>query len=428
MRKLERLIYWFARRNPRYIALRVVSLFKRYGLTPSKAEKRVLECVDLLARYDSAPTFPTPGRVVAQNAAFCRELQARGVELAVHGYEHVDFTGLAPEEARQQFEKADGAFECAGIQFAGFRCPYLSYTDSLLDTLPPDAFRYSSNKAIVWNVVPPEALEQATTVFQELSEFYHAEPAAVRVAMPHRVRDLVEIPASLPDDIQINDGLKLGAEGIQRVWMDIFEQVYRRGELFTILFHPELYEQCAPAFESILQQARQRRPAVWVTQLRDVGDWWQEKAAFSVRVSDGVLQFDCSPRATILLRNVETAMPTHRWNEDYRVLEGRTLPLRDGQLPLLGIAEDMPLETCTFLSEQGYFLATGDQARCCAVYLDRERASDLNQVQLVECVEGFSAPLARYWRWPNEKKSALCITGDLDTVSLLDYATRLFTI
>jgi peptidoglycan/xylan/chitin deacetylase (PgdA/CDA1 family) len=427
MRKLERLIYWFARRNPRYIALRVVSLLNRYGITPAKAERRVLQCVELLARYHSAPTFPTPGRVVAQNAAFCRELQARGVELAVHGYDHVDFTGLAPEEARQQFERAGGAFESARIQFAGFRCPYLSYTDALLDTFPPGTFRYSSNKAIVWNVVPREAVEQATTVFEELSQFYRAEPAAVRVATPRRVRDLVEIPASLPDDIQINDGLKLGEEGIRHIWMDIFEQVYRRGELFTILFHPELYEHCALAFESVLQQARQRQPAVWVTQLRDVGDWWQEKADFSARVSEGVLQFDCSPRATILLRNVETEMPTHHWDETYRVLERRTLPLRNGQLPLLGIAEDIPADTCAFLSEQGYILATGDPARRCAVYLDREKVSDLKELQLIECIEAFSAPLARYWRWPDEMKSALCITGDLDTVSLLDYATRLFT-
>ncbi len=428
MRKLERLIYWFARRNPRYIALRVISLLKRYGFTPAKAEKRVLQCVELLARYQSAPTFPTPGRVVAQNAAFCRELQARGVELAVHGYDHVDFTGLSPEEARRQFERADGAFESARIQFAGFRCPYLSYTDKLLDTIPPGAFRYSSNKAIAWNVVPPEAMEQATTVFEELSQFYHAEPAAVRVAVPWCVRDLVEIPASLPDDIQINDGLKLGEEGIQRLWMNIFDEVYRRGELFTILFHPELYEHCALAFESILQQARQRQPAVWVTQLRDVGNWWQEKAGFSARLSESVIHFACSTRATILLRNVETEMPTRRWDETYRVLEGRTLPLQNGHLPFLGVAEEIPPETCTFLSEQGYLLATGDQARRCAVYLDREKVSDLSEVQLIECIEGFSAPLARYWRWPDEKKSALCITGDLDTVSLLDYATRLFTI
>jgi peptidoglycan/xylan/chitin deacetylase (PgdA/CDA1 family) len=388
----------------------------------------VIQCIDLLANYQSAPTFPTPGRVVAQNADFCRDLQARGVELAVHGYDHVDFTGLAPEEARRQFERAVRAFESSGIRFDGFRCPYLSYTDKVLDTLPPGVFDYSSNKAIAWDVIPPEAVEQATTVFEELSHFYHAEPAAIRVATPHLVRNLVEIPASLPDDIQIYDGLKLGEDGVRRVWMEIFEQTYRRGELFTILFHPELYEHCALAFENILRQARQRQPAVWVTQLCDVSGWWREKAQFSVRAQGNALNFDCSPRATILLRGVETDMPTHPWNETYQVLEGRTLLLSNGHLPLLGLADDVPPETRSFLSEQGYLLATGDQARRCGVYLERKRISNLNEVELIECIEALSTPLARFWRWPHEMKSALCITGDLDTVSLMDYATRLFTI
>ncbi len=428
MRKFERLAYWFARRNPRYIALRVASLLKRYGVTPAKAEKRVRQCVELLAQYQTAPTFPTPGRVVARNAGFCRELTAHGVELAVHGYDHVDFTGLAPHEARRQFERAIAAFHAAGIPFDGFRCPYLSYTDSILDTIPPRAFRYSSNKALTWDVVPPGAAEQATTVFDELSEFYHAESATARVATPQLVQGLVEIPASLPDDIQICDGLRLGEDGVRRIWTDIFEQTYRRGEMFTILFHPELYEHCAPAFESILHRAHERLPSVWVTRLGDVARWWQEKARFSARVSENILEFDCSPRATILLRDIETNSPTHVWDGTYRVLEGKKVDLQNGYLPLLGVADDISPETCAFLSEQGYLLAKGRQARRCGLYLEQKEISGLSQVQLVECIEASAAPLARFGRWPSEMKSALCITGDLDTVSLMDYAMRLFTI
>ena len=34
-------------------------------------------------------------------------------------------------------------------------------------------------------------------------------------------------------------------------------------------------------------------------------------------------------------------------------------------------------------------------------------------------------PVIRLWPWPNGMRSALCITGDLDALSLLDYAARL---
>lgn len=427
MRKIQRLAYWLGRRKPRYILARLVSLLQRYGLTPAKGERRVLECVELLARYGGQPTFPTPGRVVRHNAAFCRTLQEKRVELAIHGYDHVDFTGLSPHEAVSQFERAARAFASAGIRFDGFRCPYLSFTDELLQVIPPGMFRYSSNKAITWSVVPAASMEQANAVFHELSQFYNAEPSDARVAVPRRVGDLVEIPASLPDDIQIYDGLKLGKAGIQKVWSDILRETYRRGELFAILFHPELYEHCAPAFASILSEARDAQPAIWVTQLRAVSDWWREKAGFRARVSDDAIHLDCSPRATVLVRNLETEAPTHPWDGDYHVLEGRVLPL-DGHLPFVGLANDVPEETRAFLSDQGYLLGTGEAARRCALYLDHATTSRLNEVQLVECVESSAEPLVRFGRWPNEAKSGVCITGDLDTLSLVDYLLRLFTI
>ncbi len=427
-RKVQRLEYWFARRNPRYIALRVLALLKRYGITPAKAETRVRACVDLLARYDCQPTFPTPGRVVKNNAAFCRELQARGVELAIHGFDHVDFTGLSQDEATRQFQRAADAFAPAEIKFSGFRCPYLSYTDRLLDALPSGMFRYSSNKAIVWDVVPDEAKQQATTVFHELGDFYSAEPAETHVVMPRRVRDLVEIPASLPDDIQIYDGLKLGAEGVQRVWLEIFNRSYSRAELFTILFHPELYEHCALAFETILKQAQQRRPGVWVTRLCDIGDWWQEKAVFSATVADGAIRLKHSARGTVLVRNLAADAATHEWDDNYRVLESSTLPWGQARLPFVGLEDGIAEETRAFLVEQGYIVETGARAKQCELYLEHATVAPLNEVQLIECIETSPAPLVRFGRWPSENKSALCVTGDLDTVSLMDYATRLFTI
>ncbi len=428
VRKGQRLAYWFARRNPRYIALRLLALLGRYGITPTKAENRVRACVDLLARFGCQPTFPTPGRVVKNNAAFCRELQAHGVELAIHGFDHVDFSGLEPHEATRQFERAAQAFLPARIQFAGFRCPYLSYTDRLLDALPPGMFAYSSNRAVVWDVVPPQAQAQATTVFEELSDFYHAEPAERRVVTPRRVRDLVEIPASLPDDIQIYDGLKLGAEGIQRVWLEIFRHSYARGELFTILFHPELYENCALAFETVLEEARQKRPGVWVARLRDIADWWKEKSQFSATVGGGAIHLVHSGRGTVLVRNLPSAVPAHDWDGTYRVLETDKLPWQSTGLPFVGLGDGVPETTRAFLVEQGYLVETGAGARQCELYLTQPAVAALDEVQLIECIEASTAPLVRWWRWPSERKSALSVTGDLDTVSLMDYMTRLIAI
>ena len=78
------------------------------------------------------------------------------------------------------------------------------------------------------------------------------------------------------------DGLKLDERGVQRAWTDILHQTHRRGELFDLMFHPESFEHCGPALEAVLREARYLEPGVWITQLRDVNQWWREKSTFAV--------------------------------------------------------------------------------------------------------------------------------------------------
>lgn len=433
MQKIQKLTHWMQQRNPQYIALRLVALLQRYGITSAKARKRTLDCVKFLANHDCYPTFPTPGRVVRQNTAFCQELQDLGSELAVHGYDHIDFHSLSKEEARHQFVRATQAYEQSGIQSEGFRCPYLSYSEELLPAIPDGMFKYSSNKAIWWNVVPMENGNGANAIFDSLSKFYRARSAEATVSTPTITKNVVEIPASLPDDLQLYDGLKLGAQGLAQSWLKMLHQIHRRGEMFVLLFHPESFYCCALAFESILSAAKQLEPAVWLTRLRDVSDWWWEKANFKVELlSDSAnssrlhLHFDCSQRATVLMRNIETSAPTHPWYEDYRVLDSRECQVVATPRPFVGALPGVPADTIAFLREQGYIVETGEQASQCGVHLDVPTVARLNsQVELIAYIESTSAPLVRFWRWPDEHRSALCITGDLDALSLLDYATRL---
>lgn len=425
--RVGRWAHWLSLRDVRYIAIRLLSLLQRYGLTPARASQRAVDCVRLLAHYGCQPTFPTPGRVVSKHPGFFRELQAMGAELAVHGYDHLDFRGLSGQEASRQFLRAAEAFRHAGIQFDGFRCPYLSYTDELRPALPPGLFRYSSNRAIWWDVVPPEAIREATAIFDSLQRFYGAEPAEARVATPHLSDGLLEIPASLPDDLQLHDGLKQDSEGLRRAWSEILHRTHRRGEHFVLLFHPESLQHSREALTAVLEEARALRPPVWVASLREVSRWWWEKARFAVTPeSGGGIRIECSPRATVLIRNLETSEPTRPWDGSYRVLEGRRLQAIGTPRPFVGVTADAPPRTVAFLEEQGYVVDRGEGTAHCGVALDASTLARLeSQVQLVEHIESSPAPLVRFWRWPDEYKSALCVTGDLDALSLMDYASRL---
>ena len=95
--------------------------------------------------------------------------------------------------------------------------------------------------------------------------------------------------------------------------------------------------------------------------------------------------------------------------------------------PFVGLAAGAPGYLASFLREQGYILDCGETASRCGTYLDLATLARLrSEVELVEHIEDSAALLVRYWRWPDGAKSAMCITGDLDALSLVDYASRLF--
>ncbi len=422
------LSYWFRQRGVRFVFQRLASLLDKYGLSPAKATVRIEANLATLARFGCRPTFFTPGAVVDQHVCFIQDLQAAGAEIALHGYQHVDLSSLPLAEAKAQLTRALTAFSRHGLEARGLRCPYLGCPDALLDDMPAGLFRYSSNRALWFDVTHTCEQDEKSLLFSTLRRFYHPGSSAEICCVPWSRSNMIEIPVCVPDDLQLHQGLGLDAQGIAQAWFEILRRTYERGELFNLIFHPELGAICNSAFEVLLQEAVHLTPKVWIARLRDICDWWQEKAGFTVdslATPTGLqLAFSCSSRATILVRGLATDDFMQPWYGAYMRLQARRLGLPSGSRPFVGAAADAG-PAVAFLREQGYIVDTTGAAARCAVYLDAEILSRLNQVQLVDYIEVAPGPLVRYGRWPDGARSALCITGDLDALTLLDYAGRL---
>ena len=422
---------WFAQRGPEFIRRRATSLLTRYGITSAKAKNRVEACMASLGLNGCKPTFPVPGTIVRRNASFIRHLQDAGAEIAVHSYDHIDLKALPPTEAGEQLVKAAKTFALYGIEAYGFRCPYLSCTDELVDLLPKGLFGYSSNAAIRWDAIPSIKNHCSQTVFKTIEKFYRPGDSKDSVCVPWRRDGMVEIPVCVPDDLQLHDGLGLTPENMAEVWCQILQLIHERGELFTIIFHPELAEYCEQPFLDVLQQARRLQPSVWIARMRDISDWWREKSKFrsDVSITSKRLRISliCSERATILARGLSIFGRAEAWDGPYFRLNTVTLEVPDKPRPFVGIASNASMQVVSFLREQGYILDMSETASQCAIYLDGTTLSKLRtHVELINKIEKTAGPLIRYWRWPNGAKSALSITGDLDALSLLDYASRPF--
>lgn len=426
-----RMAEWFAQRGIAFSLRRGRHLLGRYGIGSSLARARVLRCVSILAEYNCAPTFPTPGAIVDRSPGFIRRLQEAGAEIAVHGYHHLDLRSYPPIEASEQLSKAVQAFRRAGVEVHGFRCPYLSCTDELLESLPDGLFGYSSNRTMRYDDVLCLDTSNKGVEFDVLHRLYQARSASTTMCSPRLPSGMVEIPVCVPDDIQLLDGLGLDSEGLWQVWGQILRLTHERGEVFTLLFHPELASECEDALRALLQEARRLYPPVWVARLRDISDWWQEKARFGIDICEtreGLrLTFRCSPRGTVLARGLRLGGEQHPWGDGYHRVSAASLSVPAEPRPFVGVARNIPDTVSAFLREHGYILDPGPSASRCGIYLDADLLSNLaSEVELVKVIEASPGPLVRYSPWPDGAKSALSVTGDLDALSLLDYASRLF--
>lgn len=87
--------------------------------------------LDALEAAGARATFFVVGEQLMRNHALAREALARGHELALHGFAHVNHAMLAPGAARDDIARGVGTFEAAtGRRPRWFRPPYGRFSDA----------------------------------------------------------------------------------------------------------------------------------------------------------------------------------------------------------------------------------------------------------------------------------------------------------
>jgi len=422
---------WFRKRGLKFIMERGRSLLGGYGLTAGRAMRRVNTLMDLFEIFDCHPTFAVPGQVAVRHADFIRGLQERGAEIAVHSYHHVDLNTLPLEAASEQLQRGADCFEELGLSAHGFRCPYLGCSAALLAALPPGLFSYSSNRAISWGLpFTAEQAERSAHVFETIDRFYAPLDGTRVRCLPWIEAGLVELPVSVPDDLQLHTGLGYTGVGVAAAWIDILRRTHAGGELFNLMFHPELAAFCAEPLAMLLEAARELRPGVWIARLADVAAWWRQKSALRVQIlaeTDDTLPVMLPGGNGVFWvgRGLERPAEVF-WDRGYSRLPTGVNHFPAGRRPFIGLPPEASPALVHSLQSQGYLVDRSELAGRCAIRFDIRQLNALGDERAVGAeIERMPGPVIRLWPWPNGMRSALCITGDLDALSLLDYTARL---
>jgi hypothetical protein len=354
------------------------------------------------------------------------QYRARKIEFAVHGYYHIDHSQLSLEEQMSYFTKAQQTFRQWGVECSGFRCPYLRWNDNTMTALSQSKFLYDSSQGMAWDV----ADKFTTEAYHRVLTFYGAIPAKEYPALPRCENGLVRIPYCLPDDEALIERFQLKtAEPMNKLWQAILEQTYNLGELFTLGLHPERIYLCEIPLLRTLHRAREFSPSVWITRLGEIAHWWKARADTIVNVTNGKEQqlhvsVNGPAGVTILARGVDLMAPAEAWDGIYQRVGRLNFSLRSIRRPFVGVSHSSSAWLVSFLRQQGYIVESAENDHTHEFYLDRPRFEQKDERPLLAHIERSSFPLVRLGRWPNGARSALCVTGDIDALTLWDYGLR----
>ncbi len=414
--------------------LRITTVLNRFGISAKRFERRLYRYRAVTGDLGCVPTLPVTAVILKRHPGLISKLSREGIEFAIHGYIHVDYGALSPEEQTRHFRKAIATFQSCQIPFAGFRAPYLRSSSKTPEVLSSLGFLYDSSQIIRWDVVEASRYKQeAWREYRKLLDYYQARSAGDYLSLPRLTGDLVEIPVSIPDDEAMVDRLGIvNWKEIAWIWRAILERTYCRGELFTVQLHPERIHLCEEALADILQQAGDLDPPVWTATLAEIARWWKERSQFRLEVSaEGSghyrVRADCSGRATLLLKNGMANVPAAPWSCGYQSISARDFVIESPARPVVGVALDSSPEAIRFLESEGFVVERSDLPDGYAIHLtDLADFREADEKPLAEEIERSGAPILRYWRWPSRARSALAITGDIDSITIIDFVLRIF--
>jgi peptidoglycan/xylan/chitin deacetylase (PgdA/CDA1 family) len=84
----------------------------------------------VLERHQAKFTFPLVASVASKNIKLTREILHSGHEVAVHGFNHVNYSYITERQQDDDIKNALSAYNALGIKVNGFRAPYNVYTDA----------------------------------------------------------------------------------------------------------------------------------------------------------------------------------------------------------------------------------------------------------------------------------------------------------
>jgi hypothetical protein len=161
----------------------------------------------------------------------------------------------------------------------------------------------------------------------------------------------------------------------------------------------------------------------------EIARWWRGRTETRVHLVDNddgsiKVRVDGPPGVTVLARGVDIQAAAKSWTNDFQQIEANTFTVRSSRRPFIGVAAEASPALSNFLRQQGYILEVADTSDRYSLYLNQRRFTREDEASLLTELDRFTGPMIQLGRWANGARSALCVSGDIDALTLWDYSLR----
>ncbi len=404
------------------ILSRAFMIYRRFGFTRKKSQNALQRILEITARHDCTPSFFVTAELLDNHWELIQQISENGTHIGLHGCHHIDYGCMSESAQRNDIAKGLSKFQERGLRVSGFRAPFLRANQETAKAVVANGIAWLSHSTMLFDGnAGLKILDEANGLRHFIDAFYIARYNANEPSVPSWTSDCLDIPVSLPDDELLIDRLGIRApQELTSAWLEMLNSSRRKGELFNFIFHPERTDLIAQPLDTLLKEAISYGD-VWVSSLDDIGRWWRERSGFSFEIEASNhdnyrVAVKCTPRASIVLQHPggELEFLTPKSSGTFRV--------QSNLKPVVGVSPSCNDKDVHYLRNEGFVIEPNEDPNSCAFVLDGFCAE--NSRQLLKLVNQARGPLLRFWRWPNQFRSALAITADIDAITIWDFFRR----
>jgi hypothetical protein len=235
----------------KYACLLTHDIDSREGLRQACVLERMEE------KYDLPSAWYVPSAHFRLDLPAIRELANNG-EIGSHDMRHDGRLACLSEQKMMErlFSSRKVLSKYAGCAIEGFRAPLLQHNLGIMDALRSVGYSYDTSIP-TWEPRHPSTMR----------------PHGIGTVFPMIIRDVVEVPVTLPQDHQMMHVLNYDPKGTMEFWKHLMNTIKEMGGLCVFLVHPD-YELAHPknigVYEDLLSTIKTDHDS-WTALPRDIG-------------------------------------------------------------------------------------------------------------------------------------------------------------